>query len=58
MALAPRYDYAIMDNAERPRSMVYDVDTGEEVATYSLSIDPKGALAEEMAGHLNLNADA
>lgn len=56
MPLAPKFDYAILDNAEKPRTMVYDIDSGEEVVTYSLSIDPHGELAEEMADHLNWGA--
>lgn len=32
--LAPLFDFAVLDNADKPRSIVYNVDTGAEVATF------------------------
>jgi hypothetical protein len=49
---APPYDFAVLDNAEKPRSIVYHLDTGAEVATFDTSPDGQ-AMAERVCGTLN-----
>lgn len=44
--LAPLYDFAVLDNATSPRTLVYNVDTGEELATWNMLEDPTGELAQ------------
>ena len=35
MALAAPYDFGILTNAKPPRCVVYDIDTGAEMATWA-----------------------
>jgi len=49
---APPYDFAVLDNAEQPRSMVYHLDTGAEVATFGID-DHGQAMAERVCETLN-----
>lgn len=52
--LALPYDFAVLDGAANPRTIVYHLDRpGHEVAWFSLDIDPDGARAETLADALN-----
>lgn len=50
--IADPYDFAVLDNAENPRSMVYHLDTGTEVATFDTS-DIGQYMAEAVCNLLN-----
>lgn len=53
--LAPPYDFAVMENSLVPRSLVYNIDTGEEVATFGIEPDEQRK-AEEFCAYLNAEA--
>ena len=46
------FDFAVLDNAENPRSLVYNIDTGQEVATFGIDADGQ-AMAERVCESLN-----
>lgn len=46
------FDFAVLDNAENPRSIVYNINTGQEVATFG--IEPRDQeMAERVCETLN-----
>ncbi len=51
--LAPLYDWAVLDNAEQPRTIVYNVDTGQELCAWAIHIDPLVLTAEKTAAAMN-----
>jgi len=46
------YDFAVLENAEKPRSIVYHIDNGTEVATFAIS-DAGQEMAERVCAVLN-----
>ncbi len=46
------FDFAILDNAKNPRSIVYNIDTGQEVATFGITLKDQD-MAERVCETLN-----